>query len=149
MTQAQLPPRHAISRAKFFVTLADQCPVSERDAHEAFMEAAVVFCRTAIHRLQTRYEKCTDWKIWFNSLKDNPSIRFIRKERDWILKEAPPKVGQRICIGHQIEKAKCLYYFVGETDSSAIDTVVRHVDEIERVIREGDQKFGSTEYIRA
>ena len=149
MADPELPPRHPISRAKFFVNLADQCPVAERDAHEAFMEAAIVYCRAAIHRLRTRYKKSPDWGTWFNSLKGNPSIQFIRKERDWILKEAPPKVGQRIYIDGQIEKAKCLYYYVGEADSTAIDTVRRHVDEIARFIREGEQRFGNYEYIRA
>ena len=45
MMDPELPQRHPISRAKFFVNLADQCPVAERDDHEAFMEAAIVFCR--------------------------------------------------------------------------------------------------------
>ena len=97
---------------------------------------------------QTRYKKCPDWRIWFNPLEHNLSIQFIRTERDWNLKEAPPKVGQRIYVGIEIEKAKCLYYYVSEPDRTAIDTVRRHVAEIERIIREGEQKFGSTLYIR-
>ena len=147
----ELPQRHSIARAKFFINLADQCPVAERDNHEAFMEAAIVFCRAAIHRLRTRYKKSPDWKTWFESLRGNPSIEFIKEERDWILKEAPPKVGQRIILGtpvgqeviddSPIEKAKHLYYFVGETDKTAIDTVRRHIDEIERIVREGEHNF--------
>jgi hypothetical protein len=89
--------------------LADQCKPSERDAHEACMEAAIVFCRTAIHRLKTCYERCTGWKSWFESLRNNASVNFIRSERDFILKEAPPKVGQVVRVGQIIERAALLH----------------------------------------
>lgn len=128
--------------------LADQCKSSERDAHEAYMEAAIVFCRTAIHRLKTRYERCTGWKSWFESLRNNASVNFIRSERDFILKEAPPKVGQVVRVGQMIERAKDLYYYES-IDIPAIETVRRHVNEIERVIREGESKFGDGVKIQA
>lgn len=51
----ELPKRHALCRAKLFAELADRCTAAERELHEAYLEAAIVFCRTAIQRLMTRY----------------------------------------------------------------------------------------------
>jgi len=47
------PPRHAISRARLFLDLADECSMEQRDRCEAFMEAAIIFCRAALHRVKT------------------------------------------------------------------------------------------------
>lgn len=137
-----LPNRHAISRAKLFLDLADPCTVVERDMHEAYFEAAIIFCRTAIHRLQNRYEKYAGWKTWFNSLLSNPSVAFIREERNFILKEAPPKVGQIIRLDVTSNLAKHLYYYESP-DVPAVDTVRRHVEEVEKVILEGERIFGN------
>jgi hypothetical protein len=143
-----LPNRHAISRARFFLDLADQCKASERDAHEAYMEAAIIFCRTAIHRLKTRYHRCDGWKSWFDSLRSNASVNFIQNERNFIVKEAQPKVGQVIRLGQTVEKAKDFYYYESP-DISAIETVRRHVNEVERIIYEGESKFGDGKHIPA
>ena len=148
LTTPNLPPRHSISRARLFINLADQCPFAERDTHEALLEAAVIFCRAALHRLTTRYRKNPDWKTWFDPVRTNPSVEFIREERNWILKEAPPKFGQRIIVGAPFDKAKLLYYYIGDSETTAIDALRVHVDEIERIIRDGEQKFGGTESIR-
>src|SRR5262249_500652 len=43
-----LPSRHAISRARLFLDLADECTMGQRDRCEALMEAAIVFCRAAL-----------------------------------------------------------------------------------------------------
>ena len=143
-----LPNRHAISRAKLFLDLAEPCTVTERDRHEAYLEAAIIFCRTAIHRLQHRYKNETGWSAWFNSLLSNPSVAFIREERNFILKEAPPKVGQIIHLDVTPTLAKYLYYYESP-DVPAIDTVRRHVEEVEKVILEGELKFGDGAEIKA
>ena len=112
------------------------------------MEAAIIFCRTALHRLQTRYKHCDGWLSWFDSLHTNASVEFIRSERDFILKEAPQKVHQVIRVGQPLEKAKTLYYYVSP-EIPAVDTIRRHVCEIERVIREGESRFGDGVNIEA
>ena len=104
------PPRHAISRADFFLTLASSCTASQRDDFEAFLEAAIIFGRTAIHRLQHEFKQHPDWPNWFHSLKGNPAIDFFKEHRDFTLKESSPKVGQR--IGFQsVSTAQELYFF--------------------------------------
>ena len=52
-----LPARHGTSRARLFIQLADECVVADKDMHEAFIDAVIVFCRTAMNRLQRRCKK--------------------------------------------------------------------------------------------
>src|SRR5215467_9555779 len=84
-----LPPRHPLSRAGLFLNKAAACPVEHRDDCEAFLEAAIVFARAALHRFQAEYKKHPAWKRWWQSLKSDPAIQFFRVERDQILKVAP------------------------------------------------------------
>jgi len=144
----QLPRRHAVSRAELFVELADQCPFDQNDQHEAFLEAALVFCRTALHRLQTRYEKNPAWKSWWDGLLPNESVGFTRKERDFILKEAPPKIGQIAYAGSGPTLAKYSYYYE-DRHVPAVDTVRRHVAELKRLVLEAEAKFGDGSPIEA
>jgi hypothetical protein len=44
-----LPPRHAISSARLFLALADECSMEQRDRCEAFMEG----CRARLRRART------------------------------------------------------------------------------------------------
>jgi len=134
------PARHPISRARLFLQKADECLAPQRDHHEAYLEASIVYCRAAIHRLQGRFSAHPEWKSWFASLLDHESIQFIRKERDFILKEAPPKIGQRIIMG-PAPLAKELYYF-DSPDTPAVDTVRRHTEATAQVVMEAEQKFG-------
>jgi len=48
--------RTAIARAEFFLALAEQCRPEERTEFEAFLEAAIVFARAALHRLKNEFE---------------------------------------------------------------------------------------------
>ena len=136
-----LPARHAISRARLFLDLADSCTIAERNLHEAYFEAAIIFCRAAMHRLQSRYGKKAGWKAWFDSLLSNPSVMFVREERDFILKDASPKVGQIIYQGEVPDLAKLLYYYE-DANVPAVDTVRKHVEAVAKVILEGELKFG-------
>ena len=52
-----LPARHGISRARLFIQLADQCVVADKDMHGGFIDAAILFYRTAMNRLRRRYVK--------------------------------------------------------------------------------------------
>src|SRR5215213_7977017 len=88
------PKRHPIWRARFFLQRAEECGVDERDVFEAYLEAAIVFGRSAILWLIPKYKSHPDWRAWFDSLKDNPSITFFKNYRDDILHERPPVVHQ-------------------------------------------------------
>ncbi len=89
----QFPDRHAVSRAWFFLGKARECSGGQRRDFEAYLEAAIIFARAAIHRAKAQFEGQPNWKAWWNSLLENDSVEFFRNERDWILKEAPLKIG--------------------------------------------------------
>jgi hypothetical protein len=140
--------RSAISRARFFLEKAKTCPVDARVDFEAFVEAAIVFARAAVHRLQSRHEKHAQWKEWWNGLRGFPSIEFFRTERDWILKEAAPKIGQKIfaaSVGstepsHSPATAAELYYFDDPSIPATI-TVERHLDDLEKRLADAERLF--------
>lgn len=134
-----LPKRHAISRARFFLEQAKQCQGNQRDEFEAYLEASIVFSRAALHRLKSAYEKHPDWNQWWDSLLSNPSVNFFRNERDWILKNAPPKIGQVIRVGGpKASYASELYYY---EDKPATLTVERHLDHLETLVRDAESRF--------
>jgi hypothetical protein len=64
------------------------------------------------------------------------------------LKEALPKVGQVIRPGQIVEKVKDFYYYESP-DIPATETVRRHVNEVERIIYEGESKFSDGKHILA
>ncbi len=86
--------RDAVSRARQFIQMAKGCGVEERDKYEAFLEAAIVFGRAALHRLQPLYEKHPDWKQWWNGLLGDESVEFFKSERNYLLKEGPTNVSR-------------------------------------------------------
>ena len=151
MTQTMQDSRSASSRARFFLEKAKECPADARVDFEAFLEASIVFARAAMHRLKARYRKHQNWKVWWDSLLDNPSVTFFREERDWILKEASPKVGQKTFMasigpgGAHIpapgpSRASEFYYF--ETpDVEATATVETHLIELEKLLIDAEQRF--------
>ena len=110
--------RDAVSRARFFLGKAQDCSADERDDFEAYLEAAIVFARTAIHRLKSQFESNREWKVWWDGLLADPSLQFIRDERDWILKEAPPRIGQVAYGGRQPEDAAAFYYYEHRTPAT-------------------------------
>jgi hypothetical protein len=130
--------------------MACECEADRRVEFEAFLEAAIVFARAALHRLQSQHKRHTKWDGWWNELRGNPSIEFFRTERDWLLKEAPPKIGQRLIAGtfvnggHSLppyvpSKAAVFYFF--EPNADAIDTVERHLQELDRVLQDAEDTF--------
>jgi hypothetical protein len=96
--------------------------VNQREEFEAFVEAAIIFGRAAVHRFKTKHERHPAWKAWWDSLINDPTMTFFREERNWIFKQGPPKIGQKIgmpSIGPRGEhipappmaNASALYYF--------------------------------------
>src|SRR5215208_1258231 len=105
--------RTATSRAYYFLELAENFRATELNDFEAHIEAAILFGRTAFHRLQTNYRKYPGWQKWWDSLAADASVNFFRKERDIILKEGPSKVGRNVWIGSGggPPLAKNFYYY--------------------------------------
>lgn len=138
--QSQKPrfQRDAISRAELFLALADKCSIQEREICEAFIEAAIVFGRTAIHRLQSRFKARPDWKPWFELLLAEPSVLFFRRQRDRILKEGPPKIGH--IIGGSPARASDMYYFE-DPKISATATIRQHLTKLNAVVADAEARF--------
>jgi hypothetical protein len=139
-----LPPRHAISRARLFLDLADECPMEQRDRCEAFMEAAIIFCRTALQRVRTQYEGRPGWDDWWKGLLNDPDLAFIRRRRNWIVKEAPETFSQVIRPGQPFSCAVDCYY-CDRYDIRATTTLRRCVDVTERHTKDADGRFGPPE----
>lgn len=131
--------RAAIARAEFFLALAEQCPPEQRSEFEAFLEAAIVFARAALHRLKGEFESHPAWKAWFAQLKGNPSVEFFREHRDFLLKEAPPKVGQIISF-NPVASAAQLYYFE-DPSVTATETVRKHLQSYAKTLLDGEACF--------
>ena len=144
MTEPAFPSRHALSRAKFFLDLAMQCPLEEREKFEACLEASVIFSRASLHRLETKYKKHSKWKPWWQDLLSNPTVTFFRNERNWILKEAPPKINQVISMGTQPEAAADFYYYE-LPGIPATTTIEKHLGILENLVLEAESLFGNPE----
>lgn len=143
--------RHALSRAQFFVEKAKECPGDARIDFEAYIEAAIVFARAAMHRLQTEYKRHPDWKNWWASLCEIPAVEFFRVERDWILKEAPTKISQKVFLAstdsiqpmYTPAYAREFYYFE-DPDTPATDTVEKHLMALKKYLTEAERRFSSS-----
>jgi len=133
--------RRALSRARFFLTWASSCSGEKREEYEACLEAAIIFARAGLHRLKSRYDGHPRWKAWWNGLRANQSVEFFRNERNWILKEGSPKVGQIVRLGGPSpELAQELYYYE-EPGITATATVERHLDELTKLVSDAEFRF--------
>jgi hypothetical protein len=133
--------RKALSRAEFFLDLAEQCPIDKRDDFEAFLEASIVFARSALHRLKSKYEKHPGWNSWFSQLRGTPSVEFFREHRDFLLKEASVKVGQ-LATFNPVTRATQLYFFE-DPSIAATQTVRMHLTSYAQLLADGEASFGS------
>ncbi len=148
MSEATTESRRAISRARFFLERAKDCPGDARVEFEAFLETSIVFARDALHRLRTKFREHPDQARWWGSLQGHPAIDFFRVQRDWILKEAPPKVGQKVflaCVGrpgsqYRPSRATECYYF-DDPSIPAVETVEKHLAAIEDVLAAAEARF--------
>ena len=128
-------------------------PIEERNDFEAFLEASIVFARAALHRFKTKHENHLKWKQWWDSLSTEPSVEFFRCERNFILKEGPPKIGQKISMPFinpggttktpcRPAKATDLYFF-DDPQVAAADTVRKHLDAFERLLTDAELQFSN------
>lgn len=134
--------RSAISRAWFFFEKAIECSADQRVEFEAFLEASIIFARAAMHRCQRRFQKHAHFGEWWTPLREDSSVVFLRKERDWILKEASPQVGQIAFAGQRPTMASGFYYYDGP-EVPATDTVRRHLERVNMLLAEAEERFGS------
>ena len=128
-------------------------PIEKQNDFEAFLEASIVFARAALHRFKTKHEKHLKWKQWWDSLLTELSVVFFRDERNFILKEGPPEVGQKIFMpfigpsgttnpASRPAKAADLYFF-DDPQVVATDTVRRHLDAFERLLTDAELQFSN------
>ncbi len=149
MRHATTESRQAVARARFFLDGAKTCSGDAHVEFEAYIEAAIIFSRAALHRTHTKYRHHPGCPNWWHSLAGNPAVKFFRNERDWILKEAPPKIRQIVFLAgagssdppYQPGRATEHYFF--ETGVPAIVTVERHLTTLEQLIRDADGRFAS------
>jgi len=147
--------RDAITRAWFFLEQGRRLPYradfGEYEAFEAYLEAAIIYSRIAIHRLHSAAEQRAkgdphlkaEVDAWWASLLEDPAIPFIRDQRNFIAKEGPPKFNQTIWAGGSPEKMEELYYY--ETpDIPATETIERHLRSVERIVTDAERRFGTS-----
>jgi hypothetical protein len=139
--------RTALARARLFLEKARACSSDARIDFEAFLEATIVFARSAIHRFQAQHPRHPAWGPWWDSLRGHAAVDFFRRHRDCILKEASPKVGQKAFVAsiggggaYQPVLASEFYHFESP-NVSATDTVARHLAELEELLREAETRF--------
>src|SRR5260221_145862 len=133
--------RDALSRARQFLDLADQCSVSEQDQYEMFLEATIVFGRTALHRLKHQHEDHSDWDSWWEGLLRDEAVQFFQIQRNHLLKVGPTRLHQRI----RLDKATVLaseHYYLETPDVPATATIKRYLDRMVEIVADGAEKFG-------
>jgi len=143
--------RSAISRAAFFLEKAKASAPESRVEFEAFLEAAIVFARAALHRFKSKHEKHRNWRRWWEDLLADPAVNFFRVERDWILKEASPKIGQKIFLpsigpggapeGAYAPASAAEFYYFEDPQTPATLTVERHLDALVKTLADAEQRF--------
>ena len=146
--QATRESRQALSGAKFFLERAKSCRAEARVDFEAFIEAAIVFARAAIHRMKSRHGHRNGWTEWWDSLRGDPAIEFFRRERDWILKESSARIGQKVYL-HSVGSKKPPafppmardYYYFKDPQTPATVTVEKHLIALERRVVEAEARF--------
>ena len=115
---------------------------------EAFLEASIVFARSAVHRLKTKHEKHPNWKAVWQSWKVEPAVQFFREERDWILKTASAKIGQKIFAGtvggSQPVRTPSFageFYFYHDPKIPATATVEQNLAKLVGLLTEAEEMF--------
>jgi hypothetical protein len=151
--------RKAIERAKLFLAKAKNCSTDQRVDFEAYLEASIIFARTAMLRIQGNHKKKKEFKDWWDSLKKDPSVLFFRYQRNPIIHKHPPKLGQILqtplipASGHvggqpveddepyvidmqtisseEHSHASDLYYYKNDPSTPITQTVEDHLNKLE------------------
>ena len=75
-------------------------------------------------------------------MKGDPCVEFLRTQRDWLLKEAPPRIGQKAFIGKEPTLAGEYYYFLNPR-ASATNEVKAHLQSLKRRIEDAKKVFSN------
>lgn len=141
--------RGALERAQFFLDKAIACNADERVDFECYLEATIVFARAAMHRFKKRLWGRSGFSVWWGGpLRKHPAVMFFETERNWILKDASLKIGQKgfaASVGGespswQPSKAGDFYYFENSS-IPATETVTRHLAALKSLLGEAEQRF--------
>jgi hypothetical protein len=156
MSKGEPLKRDAITRARFFLEQARSCRYSDdmawQEPFEAYLEAAIVFSRAAVHRLQKSAERRVkgnpslraEWREYWDAMLEDPAIRFFRIQRDFIVKEGPPKVGQIIRLGDPAPQKMEELYNYESPDVPATDTIEHHLNSVETIVIAAEERFGTS-----
>lgn len=146
--------RDALARADFFLSKAEACSASERVEFEAFLEASIVFARAALHRFKKQYQTHAGFKDWWQQIGSDTAVDFFRRQRDWLLKEAPPMLGQTIYLGSigpggvsnpaVTPSSASAFYDFGDRSMDAAQTVRRRLNEMGALLSEAERRFVTT-----
>jgi hypothetical protein len=68
-------------------------------------------------------------------VKTNPEVEFFRTERNWIVHEAPPRLGQKIFPGgSEAIQLAGRFYFFNDPSVSATTSMATHLDSLDKLI---------------
>jgi hypothetical protein len=136
--------REAISRARFFLALAAECSIDRRSEFEAFADAAILFARSAILRIEKEHKSHPEFKSWWCDLLSNSQLEYLRKERNLLTHESPSRLGQ--VIGGGAKMASAMYFYELDLHGNridAIETLSNWIMETEKVVDHASKKFSS------
>ena len=142
MDDNELNARHALARADFFLSLAEKCSASQLEEFEAYLEASIIFARSAMNRLITEFSKHPHWKPWFTLMSGEASVSFFQNERNYILKERSPPLTQIINV-NAVSRASELRQFKDSAVDSASFTR-SHLSTYATLLNEAEVRFRIT-----
>ncbi len=144
MHQHRIP----LLRAHFFLQKSKECPATARFEFEAYLEAAIVFARSAMHRIQTQYGSHPEWADWWKSLETDPAVTFFREQRNCILKERQADFGEKLFLASTenpqepyVPTQASEFYFFESPSIPATDTVERHLQTLKQHFQQAELLF--------
>ena len=90
--------RTTLTKARFFLAQAEQVGPSQREAFEAYLEAAIVFGRSVTFHIQKEYAHRPEFRPWYSHCQEmmgsDRMFGFFQGTRNFILKEGPAETRQ-------------------------------------------------------
>src|SRR5437899_8331161 len=141
---AECPFRHGMARARFFLQKAVACQTEQREECAAYLNAALLFARTALLRLGPTYGKHPDWKTWWKTIRmdttTQATIEFLRHERPWIVHPAPAQSHPGMC-GGDTPICATAWDDAAQAAMPATHTVEQYLKTMERLVLDAEKRF--------